>query len=122
MSTQTINKFQPSPSPMSGQLIESLISSVEKVKPQCDYTFYVPGSDLERCGHSATVSDTEDGNSYCRPHFHANQRLDSPASGPQFAHEHTCTGCGSICFCDWDGCDPNSEGMCQACLAWMEGR
>jgi hypothetical protein len=45
-----------------------------------------------------------------------------PSSGPRFSHEHTCSACGSVCFCDWAGCDPTNEGTCQACLSWLEGR
>lgn len=45
-----------------------------------------------------------------------------PASGPQFAHEHTCDQCGQICLCDWAGCDPSTPGTCQACIDWQEGR
>ena len=47
---------------------------------------------------------------------------ETPASGPEFAHEHTCSQCGSVCICDWADCDPNEPGTCQACGDWQDGR
>lgn len=39
-------------------------------------------------------------------------------------HEHTCSKCGSVCFCDEKlGCnEDDSQAVCNACTAWAEGR
>jgi len=50
------------------------------------------------------------------------EKVQTSASGPEFTHEHTCSECGSICLCDWEGCDPNQDGICQACADWKDGR